>query len=185
MSWHQEEPARSLALIESTGVDRRAPIVDVGGGASHLVDRLVATGFADITVLDVSPTALDYARDRLGDRAGDVTWVVADVTRHDFKREFALWHDRAVYHFLTEPADRERYLETLRRSISGGAHVIVAAFGPDGPTTCSGLPVQRYSPESMTLSLGESFEPQSFETEAHVTPTGATQHFIYGVFRKA
>ena len=182
VSWHQENPSRSLELIERTGVGVDAPIVDVGGGSSRLVDGLVDHGYTNLSVLDLSPTALAYAQERLGSRAGMVDWIEADVTEYPFEGSFDVWHDRAVFHFLIEPADRNRYRGQLESSVRAGGHVIIATFSLDGPEACSGLSVQRYSPESMGLALGSEFEAVSFEEEAHVTPAGATQHFLYGHF---
>jgi SAM-dependent methyltransferase len=184
VSWHQENPARSLALIESTAVGLDAPIVDVGGGSSRLVDGLVDRGFTSVTVLDLSATALAYARERLGSRAGSVNWIDADVTEVPFERSFAVWHDRAVFHFLVDPADRGRYVDRLEAAVRPGGHAILATFSLDGPEACSGLPVQRYSPESMGLALGPGFQAVAFEEEGHLTPSGVTQHFLYGHFRR-
>ena len=182
MSWHQEDPATSVRLTVATGVPRDAAIVDIGGGASRFVDRLLEHGFTDLTVLDVSPTALAYARTRLAARAGGVVWVEADVTTHDLGRPMAVWHDRAVFHFLTEPVDRAAYAARLAATVVGGGHVIVAAFSPDGPDHCSGLPVVRYAGDALAEALGPGFEPVGFTTEVHRTPGGATQHFLYGHF---
>ena len=182
VSWHQEDPARSLELIVRSGVGVDAPIIDVGGGSSRLVDGLVDRGYTNLSVLDLSSTALDYARERLGSRAGVVDWIEADVTEYPFAGSFDVWHDRAVFHFLVDPTDRSRYAGQLQSAVRPGGHAIVATFSLDGPETCSGLPVQRYTPESMGLALGPGFEPVSFEEEAHVTPAGVTQHFLYGHF---
>jgi SAM-dependent methyltransferase len=180
VSWHQENPSRSLQLIERTGVGLDEPIIDVGGGSSRLVDGLVDRDYTKVTVLDLSATALAYAQERLAGRAALVNWVESDITEHGFDTSFALWHDRAVFHFLVDPDDRRRYADRLQAAVRPGGHVILATFSLDGPERCSGLPVQRYSPESMSLALGPGFEPVSFEEEAHRTPTGATQHFLYG-----
>lgn len=182
VSWHQENPARSLELIARSGVRVDAPLIDVGGGSSRLVDGLVDRGYTNLSVLDLSATALAYARERLGSRAGVVDWIEADVTEYPFEGSFDIWHDRAVFHFLVEPTDRSRYAGQLRSAVRPGGHVIIATFSLDGPEACSGLPVQRYSPESMSLALGPGFEALSFAEEAHLTPTAATQHFLYGHF---
>ncbi|MGI9648471.1 MAG: class I SAM-dependent methyltransferase [Acidimicrobiia bacterium] len=184
VSWYQENPARSVILIEETGIGPDEPIIDVGGGASHLVDRLQAIGFTDLTVLDLAPAALAHAQERLGPRARDVRWLDADVLVHDFDRSYSVWHDRAVFHFLTDQQDRDRYVQQIESAVAGGGHVIIAGFALDGPEKCSGLPVQRHSQESLAAQLGEKFQPVVFKEEAHHTPSGAIQHFLYGRFRR-
>jgi SAM-dependent methyltransferase len=184
VSWYQQNPARSLILIEETGIALDDPVIDVGGGASHLVDRLQAIGFADLTVLDVAPAALAHAQQRLGPRARDVRWLDADVLTHDFDRSYVLWHDRAVFHFLTDATDRARYVGQIESSVIHGGHVIIAGFALDGPEKCSGLPVHRHSSETLAAELGGKFEPVTFQEEAHHTPRGAVQHFLYGRFRR-
>ena len=184
VSWYQENPARSLILIEETRVPADAPIIDIGGGASRLVDRLSELGYRAITVLDLAPQALGHAQERLGERARDIIWIAGDVLEHSFAHTYAVWHDRAVFHFLTEAKDRARYVAQLESSVEPGGHVIIATFSPDGPAMCSGLPVQRHSPESLTASLGASFDVVDFQEEAHHTPSGKTQHFLYGRFRR-
>lgn len=184
VSWHQEDPARSLELIARSGVGVDAPIIDVGGGSSRLVDGLVDRGYTNLSVLDLSATALAYARERLGSHARVVDWIEADVTEYPFEGSFDVWHDRAVFHFLIESADQDRYATQLATAVRPGGHAILATFSLDGPEQCSGLPVQRYSRESMSLAVGRSFETISFEEEAHITPTGVTQHFLYGLFRR-
>lgn len=184
VSWHQRNPARSLILIEETGIADSAPIIDVGGGAGRLADRLLDLGFEDVTVLDIAEPALQAARDRLGDRAAQVTWIEADVLTHRFEREFAVWHDRATFHFLTDPDDRARYAEQADAALQDGGHLIVAGFALDGPERCSGLAVQRHDAESLAACFASAFQPVGFQEEAHRTPTGATQHFIYGRFRR-
>ncbi len=187
VSWHQDEPSLSLRLITGL-VDPRADpspsVVDVGGGASRLVDGLLAAGYRDVTVVDLAEAALDQARARLGADAERVTWVVGDATTLDLDRRFDLWHDRAVLHFLVEPGDRARYVEALRRAIDVGGHVVLATFGPDGPTSCSGLPVRRYDEAAMRETLGSDFELLETVEESHRTPTGQTQAFLYATFRR-
>jgi len=184
LTWYQEETTLSLSLIAASNVESDAAVVDVGGGSSRLVDHLLERGYANVTVLDVSPTALGYARNRLADRDAGVTFVEADVLEYRFDSRIGFWHDRAVFHFLTATADQTRYMERLNMSIAADGHVVIATFGVDGPERCSGLPVQRYSPETLKQALGTSFEPVSFHDEAHITPTGATQAFLYGHFRR-
>lgn len=185
VSWYQENPARSLILIEETGVPTDVPVIDIGGGASRLVDRLSEIGYAALTVLDLAPIALAHAQQRLGERARDIIWIDADVLDHPFAHTYEVWHDRAVFHFLTEQADREGYVAQLESAVAPGGHVIIATFSPDGPEMCSGLPVQRHSPESLTDCLGTSFDAVDFQEEAHHTPSGKTQHFLYGRFRRS
>jgi SAM-dependent methyltransferase len=184
VSWYQENPARSLILIEETSVPAEAPIIDIGGGSSRLIDRLLELGYSRLTVLDLAPTSLTQAQERLGVRSREVTWLDADVLEHEFEHPYAVWHDRAAFHFLTDPADRARYVAQLEAAVEPGGHVIVATFGLDGPETCSGLPVQRHSPESLADCLGASFEPVGFQEEAHHTPSGEIQHFLYGRFAR-
>lgn len=184
VSWYQENPARSLILIEATGVDDAAPIIDVGGGSSRLVDRLLDIGFQDVTVIDLAEQALRNARERLGDRAGAVTWIVADVLTHAFERPYEVWHDRAAFHFLTDPAERARYAEQAGAAVLPGGHLVIAGFGLDGPERCSGLPVQRHDTDSLTSCFAAAFEPVEFQEEAHHTPGGDIQHYLYGRFRR-
>lgn len=184
VSWYQDTPGRSLALVESTGIAKHAPIIDVGGGASTLVDHLLQSGYSDITVLDLASAAFDQARARLAARAVEVDWVVSDVTRFRPRRRYQLWHDRAVLHFLTEAADRERYVDVLRRALEPGGHVVIAAFGPEGPTRCSGLEIRRYNVELLRELLGPEFVLQSHELENHQTPRGALQQFLYSCWTR-
>ena len=179
VSWYQADPAVSLRLIEQTGVERSAPILDVGGGASVLADRLVGDGFEDVTVLDISSAALAVVQERLGPA---VRTVMADVTRYEPARRYALWHDRAVLHFLADPEDQRAYVGTLAHTLQPGGHVILATFALDGPTRCSGLPVERYDAARMVALLGAGFQLRRAETEVHLTPAGVPQHFQYGWF---
>jgi SAM-dependent methyltransferase len=184
LTWYQAESALSLSLIAASKPEPDAAVVDVGGGSSRLVDQLLERGYTNVTVLDVSPTALRYARDRLADRADEATFIEGDVLEHHFDSTIGFWHDRAVFHFLTDPADQTRYMERLNTAIAADGHVVIATFGLDGPERCSGLRVQRYEPETLSQALGTSFEPVGFDTETHITPTGATQAFLYGHFRR-
>lgn len=184
VSWHQERPESSLRLIDGIGLGSDAAIIDVGGGASRLVDHLVGLGFRHVSVLDIAQAALDEARARLGARAGGVHWICGDVTTEDVGGPYDLWHDRAVFHFLTDPEDRRRYREQLERALPAGGHLIVAAFALDGPEKCSGLPVARYSPETMAAELGAAFERVDDFHEDHVTPAGGTQRFLFCHFRR-
>ena len=186
VSWYQPHADFSLRLIEATGLPRGAAIIDVGGGASTLVDDLLALGRYDINVLDLSAAALEAAKARLGASAAAVTWRVADITRAGLPdRAYDLWHDRAVFHFLTAPEDRRAYVAAVRRALRPGGHVVIATFAEDGPLQCSGLPVQRYSPAQLQAEFGEGFELLSGEREQHATPSGSTQAFTYCHFRMA
>ncbi len=184
VSWYQARPALSLRLIANTGLGKNATLIDAGGGASRLVDHLLDAGYADIAVLDIAPAALEKARARLGPRADDVEWICADLLRWRPRRRYDLWHDRAVFHFLTEAADRRRYVEVLKAALAPGGQVIIATFAPDGPESCSGLPVQRHSPESIAWTLGEDFELLETVDEWHETPAGRVQHFNHTRLRR-
>jgi len=179
VSWFQPVPEKSLELILATGVQPGDAILDAGGGASTLVDNLLAEGFEDVTVLDISANALVESQKRLGHRADSVNWIEADVTELMSERRYDLWHDRAVFHFLIEASDRERYLEVLRRSLRDGGNVVLATFGPEGPLRCSGLEIRRYGIEQLQDLFGEYFELRSYEIEDHTTPSGAAQQFLY------
>ena len=184
-SWYQAEPTLSLEMIKNAGAGPEQGLIDVGGGASLLVDHLLRRGYRDVTVLDLSPAALEQAQKRLGPDAGRVDWVVADVTEYAPGRSFMLWHDRAAFHFLTEPADRRRYVEVLRTSLNPGGQAIIAAFAPDGPKRCSGLDIVRYDALSMGAVLGPGFLLEEERREAHVTPLGGEQRFGFYRFRYA
>lgn len=183
VSWYQSLPEPSLELIRETGVPKTAPILDVGGGASTLVDHLLAEGFSDLTVLDLAPLALAAARARLGAAAERVKWIAADITEFRPSRRYALWHDRAVLHFLRDPVQRQRYLDVLQAALAPAGHVIIATFGPEGPTRCSGLEVQRYSAEQLGALLGSGYHLVRGALEDHVTPGGRRQQFLYGWWR--
>ncbi len=185
VSWFQEYADQSLRLIHHTGLGMDASIVDVGGGASVLVDGLVAEGYSDVTVLDLSSHALAIARHRLGGHADTVHWMEGDVTQAEFPpHRFDIWHDRAVFHFLTDPADRHAYVERVMKAVRPGGHVIIATFAEDGPDKCSGLPVMRYKPESLHAEFGDAFLLIGHENEAHHTPSGTVQQFVYCYCRK-
>lgn len=179
VSWFQTRPANSLKLIEATGLGKDEGIIDVGGGASVLVDFLLDTGFSKLAVLDISAAALEHARQRLGRRASLVEWCEADVTAFNPSRRFGLWHDRAVFHFLTDKADREKYVQTLKRTLMPGGHVIIATFALDGPAKCSGLEVARYDAPSIGLELGAEFQLAEQASETHFTPWSTEQKFSY------
>jgi 2-polyprenyl-3-methyl-5-hydroxy-6-metoxy-1,4-benzoquinol methylase len=179
LSWFQTVPETSLRLIAATSIRKDNAIVDVGGGTSFLVDTLLDAGFTNLTVLDVSRSALDRAKARLGRRAAQVDWLEEDVTEFDTPKQFALWHDRATFHFLTEKTDRRKYVHNLRRALEPTGHVIIATFAIDGPLKCSGLEVVRYDAPAMSAELGSEFELAEVFDEAHVTPWGAQQLFSY------
>jgi hypothetical protein len=183
VSWFQDDPALSLELIRAVS-PARGRVIDVGGGASVLVDRLLDSGFERVAVLDISRSALDKARARLGTRAETVRWIEADVTMAVDLGQFDVWHDRAVFHFLTEPSDRKRYVTLATHSIARADHLIIATFAKEGPLTCSGLDVCRYDAQSLAAEVGNAFSLVREATETHVTPSGSTQAFFYGVFRR-
>lgn len=185
VSWFQEHADQSLRLIRNTRLGKDAAIIDVGGGASRLADDLAAEGYTDLTVLDLSSAALVVAKQRLGKHADDVHWMEGDITRAEFPiHRFDIWHDRAVFHFLTDPADRHAYVERVMRAVRPGGHVIVATFAEDGPDKCSGLPVMRYQPETLHAEFGGAFQLVEHEKEAHHTPSGTIQQFVYCYCRK-
>lgn len=180
VSWFQEHADLSLRLIRDTRAPKSARIIDVGGGASTLTDDLIAEGFVDLTVLDLSGSALEAAKVRLGSRAPMVRWVEADITKVKLPaHSFDVWHDRAVFHFLTNDADREAYVAQVTKSVQSGGHVIVASFAEDGPEQCSGLPVVRYSAKRLHGVFGPSFALVRHKRETHRTPFGTTQKFVY------
>ncbi len=185
VSWYQESPAPSLELIARRGATPMSAIIDIGGGASRLVDALVEKGFHAVTVLDLSEAALTADRNRLGDRAAQVRWIVADVTTREPPEEYAIWHDRAAFHFLTEEHDQAAYVARLTRALKPGGHAILATFAPDGPERCSGLPVVRYDAARLGRTLGSAFELVDMRRHEHTTPWGTEQRFQFGVFRRA
>jgi SAM-dependent methyltransferase len=184
LGWFKPHLQTSLAWIKALGLGVGAPILDVGGGASTLVDDLLAEGYRAITVLDISENALSSAQSRLGERSGLVTWLHGDITSVDLPmRQYELWHDRAVFHFLTEPEEQRQYRQQLLRALRPGGNLIIATFAPEAPPRCSGLPIQRYSLERLESTLGEEFELQRDHKELHVTPGGVEQMYLYCQFR--
>jgi 2-polyprenyl-3-methyl-5-hydroxy-6-metoxy-1,4-benzoquinol methylase len=180
VSWYAPHLARSIELIERATSDRGARIIDVGGGASTLVDDMLSRGFDSFTVLDLSEEALQVAKGRLGARASEVTWLAGDVTTVELPAaHYDVWHDRAVFHFLTDGEGRRRYVENVMRAVKPGGHVIVATFGPAGPERCSGLDVVRYDAEGLHGEFGPLFQKVDSTREAHTTPWGSEQEFIY------
>ena len=184
VSWYQTEPELSLALIGRTGVGPTAPVIDVGGGASVLVDRLLAAGFDNLAVLDISGSAIAHARARLGQLADRVEWYEADVTTFAPPHAFQLWHDRAVFHFLTDKQDRKRYVGTLKEGLVPDGHAIIAAFAIGGPRKCSGLEIVQYDAARLSEELGGEFELLETLNERHITPDLAEQKFSFFRFRR-
>jgi 2-polyprenyl-3-methyl-5-hydroxy-6-metoxy-1,4-benzoquinol methylase len=185
VSWYARNPAVSLRLVEAMASSPLVAVVDIGAGASLLVDRLLADNFTDVTVLDVSQHALTQVKNRLGETAQRVTFVHQDVLAWQPDREYAVWHDRAVFHFLTEPAMRDQYVDIAARAVRRGGALVLGTFAEDGPTHCSGLPVSRYSAEDLKGALSTSFSLVAHEREDHVTPGGVVQSFTWAVFRRA
>jgi SAM-dependent methyltransferase len=182
VSWFQPSPGRSLALIEALRLGSDAAIIDVGAGASALVDGLLDRGFGRVTAMDIAVAALEHSRARLGERAGLVRWMVGDVLDEIPGGPYDLWHDRAVFHFLTDAADQSRYAANLRGALAPGGHAIIATFAPDGPQKCSGLAVARHDGASIAAAVGLRLVKE--EREEHVTPWGAVQRFVYAVLEK-
>lgn len=185
VSWFQPHAEKSLAIIQNLGVTKDANIIDVGGGASMLVDDLLTQGYKNLSVLDLSEEALNVAKERLGQSAQKVRWIEEDVTKLSLdKHSIDVWHDRAVFHFLTDKKDQERYIKTVLNAVKPGGYVVVATFAKDGPKECSGLPVQRYSADGIHNRFGSPFEKLGHENESHQTPLGSKQKFVYCYCRK-
>jgi len=180
VSWYRPHLDVSLQLIEEAAPNRDAHVIDVGGGESTLVDDLLARGYHNLSILDISSTALDEAKQRLGATSHAINWLCGDVTTMPLPgHHYDVWHDRAVFHFLTDPVDRTAYVRQVARSVKPGGHVIVATFGPEGPTQCSGLDVVRYGPESLHREFGINFRLVKHLAELHRTPAGSIQQFTY------
>jgi SAM-dependent methyltransferase len=185
VSWYRPQLAMSLELLELAGLSTESRLIDVGGGASTLVDDLVARGLKGITVLDVSESGLAVARQRLGERARNVTWLVTDLLQAELPEGgFDLWHDRAVLHFLTDASDAARYAAVAARAVSIGGHAVIGGFAPDGPEKCSGLPVARRSGDAIAAILAPAFRLLATRAERHITPAGAEQSFAYALLRR-
>jgi len=184
VSWYQRHPEVSLALIAASGIDKDAGIIDIGGGASVLVDHLLDLGYRNLAVLDLSVAPMDSSRSRLGARAASVEWFAGDVTEFEPPRRFALWHDRALFHFLTDAEDLARYVSTLRKSLQPDGTAIIATFAPDGPPKCSGLDVVRYDEASIAHELGECLQLLEVRREMHMTPWQTAQSFNYFRFKR-
>jgi len=184
VSWYQKEPTLSLELVRSTQIACDDSIIDVGGGASALVDYLYKEGFRRLAVLDISENALASAKKRLGNSARSIEWFVTDVTQFKPPHQFSVWHDRAVFHFLTEPADRKSYVKVLKHTLRPGGHLIIAAFAIGGPEKCSGLEIVQYNSEKLMMELGEEFELVDERNELHITPANQEQKFTYFRFNQ-
>jgi len=184
VSWFQQEPAVSLRMIQDSVSNRTQPIIDVGGGASVLVDRLLEHDYTHLSVLDISANALEHAQQRLGPQADQVEWYVGDVTEFTPSHKYACWHDRAVFHFLTDATDRARYVAALSAALQPGGYLVLAAFSPDGPTMCSGLDIVQYSAEKLQQELGDNFRFLEEEAEVHITPAHKKQLFCYYRFAR-
>lgn len=184
VSWYQSTPVTSLSLIHASGAGQAAKLIDIGGGTSTLADHLIAEGFRDVTVLDISSTAIEQARHRLDTKASQIQWIVADIVSWQPGTRYDLWHDRAVFHFLTNPQDRSAYIAALKAALRPGGTVILATFALNGPERCSGLPVCRYSPETLAAELGGEFTLVQTIAEDHHTPSGSVQSFIYCRFTR-
>ena len=185
VSWFQPQPVRSLERLDAAGVTPGAAVIDVGGGDSTLVDALLGRGFRHLTVLDVSAAALSRARSRLGDRAAGVEWIETDVTSAELPADaYDVWHDRAVFHFLTDPGDRSRYVALAARAVRPGGTLIIATFAPDGPARCSGLEVARYDADGLAREFAEGFVLATGLADVHRTPAGGEQRFTYATLRR-
>ncbi len=183
VSWHQDSPEPSLTLVTAAAASTASGIIDIGGGASHLVDHLVHRGYSNVSVLDLSSSALAKAKARLGAQAAAVDWIVADITTWTPLNRYEVWHDRATFHFMVTEADRSAYLARLRQALAPGGHIIIATFGLDGPEKCSGLQVIRYDTGRLADTLGREFTLVSSERHLHQTPWGTGQAFQFSVFR--
>lgn len=185
VSWYQPTPARSLELLRAAGAGPTTALIDIGGGDATLVDAVIAERLGSITVLDISAAALARARARLGERSREVTWVEGDVTRVALHpAAFDIWHDRAVFHFLTDADDRAKYAATAAAALKSGGTLIMATFASDGPLKCSGLDVMRYGAESLAAALGDAFHLIRSFPDVHRTPSGGEQRFLYAVFSR-
>ncbi len=186
LGWYKPQLQTSLEWIGALGLEPDQPIIDVGGGASTLIDDLLAAGHSAVTVIDIAEPALEILRSRLGDKSSAVNWLCGDITAIELpENAFALWHDRAVFHFLTEASQQERYTESLRRALQPGGHLIIGTFAPEAPPRCSGLPVQRYDLQLLCDTLGSELELRRHRKEMHVTPGGVEQMYLYCEFRFA
>ena len=180
VSWYRPHLERSMRFIGEAGLRVGSAIIDVGGGASTLVDDLLDHGFSNLTVLDISTSAIEKAKERIGMKAAAVRWLIGDITSVELpEQRYEFWHDRAVFHFLGEGDSRQRYVAAVRRALKPNGHIVVATFGPSGPEQCSGLPVMRYSAEGIHAQFGGEFRKVASSSEVHLTPWGSEQEFVY------
>jgi SAM-dependent methyltransferase len=184
VSWFQRSPSISLSLIQASGVEPSTGVIDVGGGASALAEHLLEAGYFNLAVLDISAAALTHARERMGANAAKIEWIEADITRFAPSRQFGVWHDRAVFHFLTDHSDRRSYIDAMTRALLPGGHAIIATFALDGPENCSGLEVVRYDAPAIAAELGDGFKLVEQVDETHHTPWDTEQRFSYFHFAK-
>lgn len=184
VSWYEPMPENSLTCIAECHLEKDAPIIDIGGGDSFLAEFLLAQGYSDITIVDISEKAIQRAQQRLGERADQLKWIVADVTEFKPEKKYQLWHDRAAFHFLTTDAEVEKYLQTLRESVAPGGFVILGTFSDKGPDKCSGLPIKKYSVGEMQKLFSEGFITMNCKNVDHETPSGKTQNFTFCTFKK-
>jgi 2-polyprenyl-3-methyl-5-hydroxy-6-metoxy-1,4-benzoquinol methylase len=184
LSWTQEFPQISLDFVHSLDLPKTAKIIDIGGGESKLVDRLLDENFSDITVLDISEQALNRARERLGKRAGDVKWIAQDVLEFTPETPFDFWHDRATFHFLTNPVLIKKYISVICQTIIQSGHAVIGTFSEQGPEKCSGLPIRRYGEEDLSKSFSVGFEKLKCVSDDHITPFDTAQNFLFCLFHR-
>ena len=184
VGWYQAYPERSLKLIHNTGADTDSSIIDVGGGTSTLAKHLLDKGYEKLAVLDISGNSIERAKSQLGEKSSEINWIEADVTKYSFIEQYDIWHDRAVFHFLTKTEDRKGYINSLNQALKLNGHLIIATFGLDAPPKCSGLSVARYSPETLQSELGDNFNLVKAFVEDHLTPSGVRQEFTFCRFIK-
>ena len=184
VGWYQAYPESSLKLIKNACFDNDCRIIDVGGGTSKLPEHLLDQRYTKLTVLDISGNSIEKSKSQLGEKSSRITWIAADITKYNFNEQYDVWHDRAVFHFLTKTEDRKRYISSLNQALKLHGHLIMATFGLDAPPKCSGLSVVRYSPETLQNELGNNFNMVDSYSENHVTPSGISQNFIFCRFIK-
>ncbi|MEN8189292.1 MAG: class I SAM-dependent methyltransferase [Thermodesulfobacteriota bacterium] len=185
LGWYQESPEISLQFIADSKSGFEAHIIDVGGGTSRLAEMLLQQGYHNLTVFDISSQALNVARLSLAEKAERITWIEGDIISYSFDQQYDIWHDRAVFHFLTEAEDRQKYMQTLNRTLSANGHFIISTFSPEAPPKCSGIPVARYTPQSLRKEVGSGFELLDSREEFHRTPANTEQKFIYCLFKRS
>ncbi len=184
VSWFQASPTTSLQIVKEFNLPQSAKIIDVGGGDSFMVDRLLEMGYRNITVLDISETAINKAKDRLGEKAKTVKWIVDDATGFQPTETYDFWHDRAAFHFLTEKQEISSYVDTIRSSVKPGGYLVLGTFSEQGPTKCSGIEIKQYSENSMKSLLTDFFNKIRCITIVHITPSNTLQNFIFCSFRR-